>query len=44
MALALAGYEMDQFTYELTSRMGRGELTGDRAAEAILTRFMPTSD
>ena len=43
-ALALAGCEIDQFTYALTARMARGELTGDQAVEAILTRFMRTSD
>ena len=38
-ALVLAGYELDRFTSELISKMGRGELTGDQAVEAIITRF-----
>jgi hypothetical protein len=39
-ALALAGKKIDRFTYDLTAKMGRGELTGDQAVEAILTRFI----
>jgi hypothetical protein len=39
-ALALAGHTLDPFTRELTDRMGRCELAGDQAVEAILTRFV----
>ena len=39
-ALALSGHTMDEYTYELITKMGRGELTGDQAAEALLTRFI----
>ena len=39
-ALTLAGHELDPFTRELIAKMGRGELTGDRAVEAIITRFV----
>ena len=42
-ALALAGHELDPFTRELTGKMGRGELTGDQAVEAIIARFARTS-
>ena len=40
-ALTLAGQELDSFTCELISKMGRGELTGDQAVEAIIGRFVP---
>jgi hypothetical protein len=39
-ALALSGHGMDGYTYELITKMGRGELTGDQAVEALLTRFI----
>jgi hypothetical protein len=39
-ALALSGHGMHGFTYELITKMGRGELTGDQAVEAILNRFV----
>lgn len=39
-ALALAGQELDPFTCELISQVGRGELTGDQAVEAIIDRFV----
>lgn len=42
-ALALAGHKIDRYTYELTAKMGRGELAGDQAVEAILNRFVRTS-
>jgi hypothetical protein len=35
--------ELDPFTREVTAKMGRGELTGDQAAEAIIARFVGTS-
>jgi len=38
-ALALAGHELDPFTREVTDKMGRGELTGDEAVEAIIAHF-----
>jgi hypothetical protein len=38
-ALALAGHNLDPFTCELIDKMGRGELVGDQAIEAILSRF-----
>jgi hypothetical protein len=40
VALALAGHELSPFTAELVSKMGRGEITGDQAVEAIVTRFV----
>jgi hypothetical protein len=39
-ALALSGHRMHGYTYELITKMGRGELTGDQAVEALLTRFI----
>jgi hypothetical protein len=39
-ALALSGHRMHGYTYELIAKMGRGELTGDQAVEALLTRFI----
>jgi len=39
-ALALSGHTIDEYTYELITKMGRGELTGDQAVEALLTRFI----
>jgi hypothetical protein len=39
-APALAGYKLNSFTSELMTKMGRGELTGDQAVEAIITRFI----
>ena len=39
-ALGLAGYEVHPFTWELTAKMARGELTGDQAVTAIITRFL----
>lgn len=38
--LALAGHELHPYTRELTTKMGRGELTGDQAVDAIITRFV----
>jgi hypothetical protein len=38
-ALALAGHSLDPFTCELIDKMGRGELVGNQAVEAILSRF-----
>jgi hypothetical protein len=32
-ALALAGHELEPFTYELISKMGHSELTGDQCAD-----------
>ena len=42
-ALALAGHELDPFTREVIAKMGRGELTGDQAVEAIIARFAGAS-
>jgi hypothetical protein len=42
-ALTLAVQELDPFTCELISKMGRGELTGDQAVEAIIGRFVRAS-
>ncbi|MBY0291115.1 MAG: antitoxin VbhA family protein [Mycobacteriaceae bacterium] len=42
-ALALAGHELDPFTRDITDKMGRGELTGDEAAEAIIAHFAGSS-
>jgi hypothetical protein len=39
-ALALSGHRMDGYIYELITKMGRGELTGAQAVEAVLTRFI----
>ena len=33
-ALALSGHELEPFTRKLTSKMGRGQLTGDEAIVA----------
>jgi hypothetical protein len=43
-ALALTGQELDPFTSELISKVGRGELTGDQAVEAITDRFVRAAD
>jgi hypothetical protein len=42
-ALALGGHRMDRFTYELITKIGRGELTGDQAAVAVVNRFLRSS-
>ena len=39
-ALALSGHRMHGYTYELITKMGHGELTGDQAVEALLARFI----
>ena len=43
-ALALGGHRIDGFTYELITKMGRGELTGDQAVEAVVGHFVRTSE
>jgi hypothetical protein len=43
-ALALGGHRMDRFTYELITKIGRGELTGDQAAEAVISHFLRISE
>jgi len=40
-AVTLAGGEVDPYTHHLIEKMGRGELTGDQAAEEIIARFVP---
>lgn len=39
-AVALAGGEVDPFTRDLIGQMGRGEITGDDAAAAVVARFV----
>jgi len=40
-AVVIAGGVVHPFTRELVAKMGRGELTGDQAAEEIIARFVP---
>ncbi len=39
-AVALAGGEVDPFTRDLIAQMGRGDITGDDAAAAVIARFV----
>lgn len=40
-AVALAGSQVDPYTQHLIDKMGRGEITGDHAAAAVIARFAP---
>jgi hypothetical protein len=42
-AIGLASQTIDPFTRALISGIGRGELTGDQAVKAIVSRWTPTS-
>lgn len=39
-AVALAGGEVHPITRDLIQEMGRGNLSGDQAAQAIITQFV----
>ncbi|WP_396908334.1 antitoxin VbhA family protein [Mycolicibacterium sp.] len=42
-ALALSGHELHPYTSELMEQMDSGDITADEAVEAIIARFVGTS-
>lgn len=40
LALVLAGQEMAPFTRDLLACIGRGEITGDQAVNAVIDHFV----